>query len=286
MRHESVRRSTGVRRSRRKGLALRSPAFVEQRLAGILKDLASLLVANGYGIAGLSKLAKRAYLDAAVALERDESQRRNKARIAAQTGLTRNEVTRLSRRAPSEAAYLPVSRAQRVSLGWISDANYCDSYGKPKVLAFGRNQSSFNQLVKRYSGDIPARAMLSEMLRLGMAREVEGKCIRLVRADSPVSRRTLNTLSAISPWVSFLAEADSDTSNDLKANMMRITLDFDSLPQLFSQVRDLQDRAQAFVQSIKEMGARKKAKRAYKLHVSFALATRVPRVDAAPSKRR
>src|SRR5690349_10596961 len=91
---------------------------IETRLGAILKDLARVLVCNGYGIAALNRLAKRAYFEAALELDSATGRRRNHARLAAATGLTRAEVSRLSRTPIETFRKRPVSRAQRVSTAW------------------------------------------------------------------------------------------------------------------------------------------------------------------------
>jgi hypothetical protein len=247
-----------------------------------------VLVASGYGFGGLTRLARQAFVDAAQDLEQAGGRRQSHARIAALTGLTRAEVSQLSRSGTKTRGHdtHPVNRAQRVSLGWISDEKYCDSAGRPRILQFSGGRASFEKLVKIYSGDIPARAMLSEMMRLGMAREERDKSIRLVRTDCPVPRHTITALRAISPWTRFLAESSSDEARELNANTARVTLCFESLPQLFSAVRDLQDRAQAFVTSVHELAAHGKASRPHKLQVSIALATHVPKVDRSRNRKK
>ncbi len=287
MRQPIQKRAYPVRGNRRTNHAPRSQTRLEALVTEILTDLARVLVVSGYGVSGVSRLAKRAYLNAAQALDHDSSHKSNHARIAALTGLTRTEVSKLSRESavgmPQKA--LPTNRAQRVSLGWVTDPDYCDKPGVPNSLPFTRHRRSFESLVKRYSGDIPARAMFLEMKRLGMTEETRSKEIRLVRLDAPLKQDTVKALGAIKPWAQFLADAHSDERNELAANTVRLQLNFDSLPQLFSAVRELQDRASAFVASVSELGAPGFTRYPHKLHVSVALATQVPRVETA-SKRK
>jgi hypothetical protein len=261
--------------------APRSQLKIEGLVTEILTDLARVLVVSGYGVTGVSRLAKRAYLIAAQTLEHDSPRKANHARIAALTGLTRAEVSRLSRErvARNAQGLLPASRAQRVSFGWATDPDYCDRPGTPKVLPFSRSRKSFESLVKRYSGDIPARAMFLEMKRLGMTEETESKTIRLIRLDAPIKQETVTALDAMRPWANFLADSNTDESRNLNANTVRLQISFESLPQLFSAVRELQDRATAFVANIRELGAGDSARNPHKLQVSIALATRVPRVS-------
>jgi hypothetical protein len=221
---------------------------------------------------------KRAYVDAALKLERESGRRQNNARIAAITGLTRSEVSQLSRQEEITGTK-PPNRAQRVSIGWITDAEFCASPGSPKVLPFRGKRASFEKLVRNYSGDIPARAMLSEMVRQGMAREEVGN-VRLLRTSSTIPRHALTTLRAISPWIRFLAD-NPNQSQELNANTVSVSLSFQSLPQMYSAIREIQERATAFVRSIDQLGAQSSGARPHKMHVSVGLAMRMPKARGA-----
>jgi len=56
--------------------------------------------------------------------------------------------------------------AQKVLEGWSRDAEFCTKNGKPRRLSMGSGSGSFASLAHRYSGDIPPRATLEELLRL------------------------------------------------------------------------------------------------------------------------
>ena len=269
-------RNSSVRRYTQAG-----SAAIEATLSTILNDLARILVTSGYGIDGLHRLSKKAYFDAALALDAGAGRKISKARIAALTGLTRVDVTQLSIRPRDNRGKspIPVNRAQRVSFGWASDLKYCDKQGRPSVLPFRGRGGSFQRLVKTYSGDIPARAMLTEMVRLGMVVSEANESIRLLRLDSPIARRTTTSLRALSPWISFLANSEDNDLRQLTANTIRLELGFESLPQLFASVRDLQGRATSFVDSIRELSSKEARVKRHKLYVSIALATRVPQAS-------
>jgi hypothetical protein len=288
MKRNSLKRAPGRKRGNNALHQLESASVLEDRLLEILKNLARVLVLSGYGIGGLSKLTRRAYFDAALALNSEQGWRLNNARIAALTGLTRSEVSNLAhqRSLGVLTGTGPVNRAQRVSIGWVNDEEFCDKQGDPNILPFSGRRASFEKLVKNYSGDIPARAMLSEMLRLGMAREEVDGCVRLVRIDAPMSRRTVATLRAISPWISFISESSDDEAEDLNANTARIQLNFDSMAQLFAAIREIQERATAFVRSVQELGHKRRTAHGRTLQISIGLATRIPRVKGAPKKKK
>ena len=145
---------------------------LEKNLEQVLASLSQLLVASGYGFHRAMKMTKLAFVEAARNLE-GNSNRVSIARIAATTGLTRLEVSRLLKANPRNSVIpnRPQNRAAQVALGWISDNRYSQAPGGARLLLFDGERHSFSRLVKTYSGDIPARAMLTEMKRLGMVRQ-------------------------------------------------------------------------------------------------------------------
>src|SRR5688572_29817982 len=179
---QSTRRGRAKPRARQSMQPLSGSDGLDHKLSEILTSIAHLLLRNGYGFARLGKLTKLAFVNAAKALDDDDPKSKiSIARIAAVTGLTRIEVSQLLR---SEArkgypASEPLNRAERVAIGWQGDNDYCDSRGFPLALPFASAGRSFSRLVKKYSGDIPARAMLIEMKRLRMVRHDSSDTVRL-----------------------------------------------------------------------------------------------------------
>ena len=79
------------------------------------------------------------------------------------------------------------NRASRVIKGWISDDDFTERDGEARVLPFD-GEKSFTELVKRYSGDAPARAVLDELERVGAIQRVGDDSVLLVeRAYIPRS---------------------------------------------------------------------------------------------------
>lgn len=100
------------------------------------------------------------------------------------TGLSRKEVLRVKRLPfPSDGGMsVQQGRSVRVINGWTHDPAFLDDGGVPMELEFEGEGVSFSSLVKRHSGDIPPRAVLDELLRVGLAeRTAEGR-IRLISA--------------------------------------------------------------------------------------------------------
>jgi hypothetical protein len=102
-------------------------------------------------------------------------------------GLTRKEVQRLKSepREDSQEAGERYNRAARVLTGWVRDADFLGPDGEPRPLE-AEGDSGFGALVRRHSGDMPARAVLDELVRVGAVRRREdGRFELLARAYVP-----------------------------------------------------------------------------------------------------
>jgi hypothetical protein len=127
------------------------------------------------------EVARRVYVDVA---EKDfgiKGKKQTTSRIGVLTGLNRKEVARLLKAPISEdePRPLPRNRAERVLTGWLRDDDFLDSKGDPLSLPFN-GSSSFSKLAKRYSGDMPPRAIADELIRVGVVEESPDGQLRMV----------------------------------------------------------------------------------------------------------
>jgi hypothetical protein len=247
-------------------------------LAKILASLAHLLLRHGYGHGRLTKLAKIAFVDAARSIGTKSNTKANIARIAALTGLTRVEVSRILK-ADRSALFGEdhLNRATRVAVGWQTDKAYLDRKKRPRPLSFAAPKTGFAALVRKYSGDIPARAMLVEMMRLGLVTRSSAGLISLIRNSPALPPSVVSTIGAITPWVNFVADAgNAAASTELVSQAQQIRINFDSTSEVKAAVRELEMRQRSFITSIHQLGTRNKTNGAYEVTVSVAVATTSP----------
>ncbi|MBU2873511.1 DUF6502 family protein [Marinobacter salexigens] len=144
---------------------------LHQALFRILRPLARLLLRNGIPFGEFSELVKRAYVEAALKDFSGDRRKATDSAAAVMTGLTRKEVKRqreiLAGRHTATFEVLHTNRASRVVSGWVNDAQFKDATGEPAELPF-EGPVSFCQLAKKYSGDMPPRAVLDELLRVNL----------------------------------------------------------------------------------------------------------------------
>jgi hypothetical protein len=151
----------------------------------VMRSFARLLVRHGMSMPAFVELAKRAYVDVAMRHFGIPGKKPTVSRASLLTGLTRKEVQRLVDEAESTdlpADTAPDNRAARVVAGWIRDPDFLDATGQPRPLAFDGEVAgqSFSTLVRRYSGDVPPRAVLDELLQVGNVERGPDGGIRLL----------------------------------------------------------------------------------------------------------
>ena len=163
-------------------------------VARILKPLVCILMRNGMSYKTFADIARSQFVEVARKESGIGGRKQSVSRIAVITGLTRKEVSRLLKysvpndRDKSDRYH----RASRVVSGWRRDKAFLDAGRRPAVLAIAGPGKSFQQLVKRYSGDVPHRAVLDELLNAGVVACPDENRVKLIeRAYMPRGDETM-----------------------------------------------------------------------------------------------
>ena len=165
----------------------------------LLRPLVRLLLHHSVPYETFADLARWVYVDVA---EKDfalEKKKQTTSRISVITGLNRKEVARLQEMTVSDntSAIASFNRAEKVVTAWLHEYPRTDSASRAAPLPL-EGERSFATLVKRYSGDMPARAVLDELLRVGVARKLENGDVELLSTGAVVpgaeNRQALLTL--------------------------------------------------------------------------------------------
>jgi len=140
-----------------------------------------LLLRHSVSFNAFADMAKRVYVDVALKDFSLPGKKPTESRVAVLSGLTRKEVHRILADPVLDGAegFERYNRATRVLTGWARDAEFLDSRGRPRPLDLD-GPGSFAMLVKRYSGDMPARAVLDELIRVGAVERLEDARLQLV----------------------------------------------------------------------------------------------------------
>ena len=155
----------------------------------LMRPLVAVLLRHGMPYGAFAELARKAYVDEAFAQAAATARRPTVSSVSAVTGLTRKETKRLRELdvIDDEASARRYSRALRVVSAWVSDPRFQTPDGQPAVLHLEGSAASFSQLVKEFSGDIPAAAMLSVLEIGGTVAQGENGISLLERAYIPAA---------------------------------------------------------------------------------------------------
>lgn len=156
---------------------MRSPfqVVVLTSLHGVLLPIVKLMLRCGVGCPEFVAVTKAVYVQAATEDYGVRGRPANVSRVAAMTGLSRKEVSRI-RSGGTHSRWTPdmeVTPANTVLHYWHFDPAFSDPLGVPRPLPF-EGANSFSSLVKTYAGDIPAGAFKKALLKAGTVAQDNG----------------------------------------------------------------------------------------------------------------
>jgi hypothetical protein len=128
-------------------------------------QLALFFVDQGLTVAEIQSAIASAFIRAAMTRARMKNGRVNQSGVAIMTGLTRTALRKLLSRDRKKTTVQETYGARRVLEGWARDPEFCTKHGRPRNLVLSKGYGSFVRLAKRYSGDIPPKATLDELVR-------------------------------------------------------------------------------------------------------------------------
>ena len=141
---------------------------IGRALATLLRPIVRFLLKHSIPYSAFEAIAKRVYAQSAMEDFAMPGRKPSVSRASILSGLTRKEVNALLHEPgdgldPNNAHF---NRASRVVSGWIRDPQFHDADGAPRPLAMD-GPDGFDELVRRHSGDVPTRAVLDELTRVG-----------------------------------------------------------------------------------------------------------------------
>jgi hypothetical protein len=228
-----------------------------QAVFKLIRPLVRILLRNGIPYAAFADLAKRAYVDVADKDFGVAGRKQTNSRIATITGLSRKEVQRLKIIEDSENSTLTerYNRAARVVFGWVHDKKYSDSNGGTASLAFDGVGITFSSLVKDYSGDVPPRAILDELLQVGVVQRQEDGQIRLLsRAYIPTKSETAKLRILGTDVYGLISTIDNNIHSLRDKPFFQRKVFYDNLPvEAAEELQELiADRGQKFLEFLDE----------------------------------
>jgi len=151
------------------------PHVVLDSVLLVMRPLARLMLRNGVTYPAFSAALKRVFLDAARAELASQGMPQTDSAVTLLSGVHRRDVRNLKRAAVPERAAAPghLGLVGQVVARWMSEAAYLNDQGAPRRLPRAGDAPGFDALVASVSSDVRPRAMLDEMLRLGVVSEDE-----------------------------------------------------------------------------------------------------------------
>lgn len=210
--------------------------LLQKSILMVLKPLIRILLRNNIPFGAFSEMARQAYVEVATNDFSVNGRKQSNSRISIITGLSRKEVKRLQEVEEHSDALLTdkYNRAARVVYGWVHDDNYQrlkNNKQQTKKLTFDNGDVSFSSLVKTYSGDVPPRAILDELERVGVVSlDDNGNIHLLSRAYIPqtgINEKIQYLGSDVSALINTM---DRNIYQDDKSTFFQRKVYYDNLP--------------------------------------------------------
>lgn len=202
-------------------------------VARMLRPLVRILLRNGIPYGVFADLAKRVYVDLALEDFTIEGRKPSTSRASVITGLSRKEVSRVRNLPQLEEvnAVARYNRAARVTTGWIRDRRFSDDQGEPRELVVDDGENSFNDLVRIYSGDVPYRAVLDELVRVGAVERTGEGSVRLLARGYVPSTGDADKISILGvDSADLIATIDHNLTEKEKEPFLQRKVSYDNLP--------------------------------------------------------
>jgi hypothetical protein len=221
----------------------------------LLRPLVRILLRNGVSYSTFSDFVKWVYVDVAGKEFGIEGRKQSTSRVSVITGLSRKEVMRVQKlpKPDDSASTERYNRAARVIAAWRRERRFLDAEGKPAPLPMAGADVSFSELVKRFSGDMPVRATLDEMVRVGAVERLEdGRLSLLTRTYIPESSDADKLHILGTDAAHLISTIDHNLKSDPSSPFFQRKVAYDNLPDevlpLFR--KHSAKRAQALLESL------------------------------------
>ena len=148
-----------------------------KHLKRFLRPIVKLLLNEGFAYQDFDRVLRETFVEVAdEEFKLSNGKKQTASRTAILTGLSRKEVQRVRQLDESAvASSFKENRAAAVVSGWRRDSSF------PNDSLPIDGEFSFTSLVKKYSRDMPVRATLDELLRVGAVARIDKNTIKLER---------------------------------------------------------------------------------------------------------
>jgi len=212
-------------------------------LARLLRPIVRLMLKHSFSYSAFESVAKRVYAQCAMEDFALPGRKPSVSRAAILTGLTRKEVNTLLTEpwSGANADSTHYNRAARVVTAWVREARFSGDGGSPRALAMD-GPDGFNELVRLHGGDVPSRAVLDELTRVGSVQVRDDGCVQLVQRGFVPNEGMIAKIAILGADVSDLAETitfNIEQTRALDARYQRKVMHFGIPPEALPAFRAL-----------------------------------------------
>lgn len=206
-------------------------SVIHSVITATMRPFVRLLLRYGVSFADLSAIQRKLFVEVAESEFRLEGRKQSDARIAVLTGLTRREVKKLRAEvADSSHTLLKQNRAVWALSGWAHDPEFLDQNGQQRPLSITDPDDGFQPLIKRYCGDIPFRAILDELLKVGAVKKVDRGFVVPTSAGYVPSQDSAELLQVSFQSVSdLISTIDFNDQNKGEESRLQLTVHYDNV---------------------------------------------------------
>lgn len=244
-------------------LPKKSSDALERAVVALLRPLVRLVLKRGMAFGQFAELLKHAYVEAAEEDFTVPGRKLTISRVAVLTGLTRKEASRLMQAEPSVSesqARRRVNRAARVVSAWAVESAFRGSDGGPVDLPFDASDGpTFARLVALHGADVPPRAVLDELMRVGaVVRQEDGRIHLVERAYIPAGDEAAKLDILGTDVADLIASIEHNLDPDAAVRFFQRKVAYDNLPaDYLPALRDLLARkGQGLLEALNEDMAR------------------------------
>ena len=173
------------RRGERSGITLRAAA--KRALRQVLRPLSEFVVDAGLSTSEINSILRETAVRIIAERQLEVARRVNISGIAASTGISRADISRILKTSDKAARHRDDNRQQStnsVLSAWHKEPRFTDPNGQPAELRLYGRGATFESLVKTHGRGIPTRAVLDELVR---TRAVEVLRAQKIRAKTFVA---------------------------------------------------------------------------------------------------
>ncbi|MEE9149539.1 MAG: DUF6502 family protein, partial [Candidatus Tectomicrobia bacterium] len=221
----------------------------------LARPLVRLLLRHGIPFGVMADVMKQVYVEVALKELRLPGRKQTTSRVAILTGLSRKEVARLRQMSvwDDDEVIQQYHRAARVMTAWVREPAFHDANGHPAPLPVEGDSASFGDLVRQYSGDMPVRALLDELLRIRAVEPLADGRVRLLTRHYVPATGEVEKLAILGTDVAdLIATIDCNLSCPPEEAYFQRKVHYDNLPsEVLPELRLLtRERAQAFLEQL------------------------------------